>query len=452
MITFEFTSNERFFILIFSFRRKPSYSEKKPRQNLPAYDGPSYAFNEFSQEAPSFDFNESRDNGPTFEFNDPGTGSVDYGSPSFEFEKPKRESGTNSFGYEKPRQDNSPNDFNSFERPRRNNLPPHDFNDFEKPRREGLPHDFDSFEKPRRDGPPEFDKSNMPPENPQPFGFDRQRQNGPSYNYNKPRQRRPQPFGFDKPNPNPPLYGFDEPGFELNDSPHNGPPFEFNKPRQGGPKSFNKPIRSRKRKRRPFENSFRGPNSEPIKRYEESPIDNRPYDSSGLPGPQGYGQDDEQGILLMEDQRHQTPAFRKKFKSRNPSSSGPYSPYSPPRTPIPVYNPPEYHEAHHFDDEVEDRFHDDRRKNLQHFFKERPAPAALQITNNLSGERFHFSQDEVSDRIIPSPADNLREALEIDIDDDEPDFESFGEKETRKEDPFEFPSNYFARLVLSSKW
>ena len=48
-------------------------------------------------------------------------------------------------------------------------------------------------------------------------------------------------------------------------------------------------------------------------RYEERPLPQ----SSGVLGPQNFVQDDSQGILL-EDQRHMTPAYRRKVRKQLP--------------------------------------------------------------------------------------------------------------------------------------
>ena len=69
----------------------------------------------------------------------------------------------------------------------------------------------------------------------------------------------------------------------------------------------------------------------------------------------------------MDDQRHMTPAYRRKFRNHFSSSLG------PPKTQnYPVYQPPQYLESTispHSQEEIENNFHEDRQRNLQSFFK-----------------------------------------------------------------------------------
>ena len=123
-------------------------------------------------------------------------------------------------------------------------------------------------------------------------------------------------------------------------------------------------------------------------RYEERPLDyvqkpryeERPLpQSSGVVGPQNFVQDNSQGILLLEDQRHMTPAYRRKVRKQLPQKV--------PK--LPVTNYQQHYHSHPYyekyapqnlnspinqlviqnEDEIENNFHDDRRRNLQSYFK-----------------------------------------------------------------------------------
>ena len=86
-----------------------------------------------------------------------------------------------------------------------------------------------------------------------------------------------------------------------------------------------------------------------------------------------------------------TPAYRRKYRKQ------PTSPVAPPI--YQQYQPPQYLEVQN-EDEVENNFHEDRRRNLQSFFKD-----DTDHQNPALVGRFHDYDDtgeEVSDRIVPT--------------------------------------------------
>ena len=103
----------------------------------------------------------------------------------------------------------------------------------------------------------------------------------------------------------------------------------------------------------------------------------------------------------------------------------------------------------HNEDEIENNFHDDRRRNLQSFFKDNSDHPAMV-------GRFHDSDSEESDRIIPQNSmfgtrENFHDDHEEDKEQDSTGFESSYDSENSMKDPFEFPSHYgFAKTENSN--
>ena len=110
-----------------------------------------------------------------------------------------------------------------------------------------------------------------------------------------------------------------------------------------------------------------------------------------------------------------------------PSFSGATAPRFNSGASAPGYYPP----TSHLDEEVQEKFHEDRRRNLQNFFEEKNTE-----TDPMLG-RFRIDESEESDRIIPK--NFIRE--------NEEDYHNENENEFNRghSDPFEFPAQFFAR-------
>lgn len=154
--------------------------------------------------------------------------------------------------------------------------------------------------------------------------------------------------------------------------------------------------------------------SRPV-RYEERPIIERPRSSpSEVTGPHNF---------IQNDRRHLLPGQRRRLRQQQPSS----------------YRPVDYNS----DDEVQEKFHDDRRRNLQTFFKDSNMMDDSNLQHPIMGRYSIDDNTEETDRIIPPPNNFVRETDEEEDDNDE--FESNFASEAKLKDPFEFPSHFFAK-------
>ncbi len=158
-----------------------------------------------------------------------------------------------------------------------------------------------------------------------------------------------------------------------------------------------------------------------IKRRPSRPLQNLPT-SPGVTGPESFlpsNSNSNPNQFRVQDQRHLIPSYRRKLRyQENP------------------YPDPEINE-----EDVQDKFHEDRRRNLQSFFKDN----SMNEQHNPILGRFQFDETEASDRIVPPPSGSFRDLNDED-EDSADDFEAkFGDGETRIKDPFEFPSHFFAK-------